>query len=210
MAIIRRPKSTSTAGHYITNDVLLPEVLRAKQLGRITDELAAMLYMIADRYSRKWNFATYSFRTDMVSFAMLNLMANALKFSAERTNPFTYYTTAINNSFLQFLAEEKNHRKIRDALSLDAGIGASFSYSDESRAGFSEEHEIYDEHGEISHSGYDIFRKPIPEEKEVVTKPVQDDTIDDSILIQLRMAERLKAQLELKDKAQKKPIEYDE
>jgi len=200
MAIVRRPKATSTEGHYITNAVLLPEVLRAKELGRITDELAAMFYMIADNYSRKWKFVKYSFRTDMVAFAILNLMANGLKFNAERTNPFAYYTTAIHNSFLQFLAEEKKHRKIRDELSLEAGIGASFTYTDESRAGFNEDHEIYDEHGEVAHNGYDAFKQPAPVEKEIVPKSEFDDTIDDSILLQLQMRERLTAQLKSKEK----------
>ena len=129
--VTRRPKSTTTKGHYVTNSVLLPEVIRAKQLGRVTNELARMILMIAERFSRKSNFVGYSFREDMVSFAMVNLMANALKFNPEKSNnPFAFYTTAIRNSFLQYLADEKKHRDIRDSLIVEEGLNPSFNYSE--------------------------------------------------------------------------------
>jgi len=125
----RRPKATTTKGHYITNATLLPEVVRAKKLNRVTPELAEMLMMITQRYSFKASFAGYSFREDMVSFALINLCANALKFDTEKySNPFAYYTTAIHNSFLQYLADEKKHRDIRDELILEAGSMPSNSY----------------------------------------------------------------------------------
>lgn len=129
--VTRRPKSTTTKGHYVTNSVLLPEVIRAKQLGRVTNELARMILMIAERFSCKSNFVGYSFREDMVSFAMVNLMANALKFNPEKSNnPFAFYTTAIRNSFLQYLADEKKHRDIRDSLIVEEGLNPSFNYSE--------------------------------------------------------------------------------
>ena len=129
--VTRRPKATTTKGHYITNSVLLPEVIRAKQLGRVTNELARMILMIAERFSCKSNFVGYSFREDMVSFAMVNLMANALKFNPEKSNnPFAFYTTAIRNSFLQYLADEKKHRDIRDSLIVEEGLNPSFNYSE--------------------------------------------------------------------------------
>jgi len=206
MAVTKRPKSTSTEGHYITNDVLLPEVLRAKKLGKVTNELAAMFQLIATKYSFYYSFAKYSFREDMVAFAVMNLVANGLKFDETRTNPFSYYTTAIYHSFLQYLAQEKNHRNIRDALLTQTGASGSFAYDDESRAGFNDNHEIYDEHGEVAHHGYDRFRKPTVEEKEVVA----EDEIKEEVLLTLR----LKAQQDteqllkilLKDKKDKDPL----
>jgi hypothetical protein len=128
---VKREKSTSTRGHYVTNSVLLPEVINAKQLGKVTDKLALMIRMIAERYSRKGNFVNYSFREDMVAAATLNLCNNALKFDTNKyNNPFSYYTTAIHHSFLQYIAEEKKHREIRDRLLIDAGSNPSFAYSE--------------------------------------------------------------------------------
>ena len=133
MKIIKREKSTSTKGHYVTNATLLPAVLEAKRQGKITDELIKMLWMIAERYSRKSWFIGYSYREDMISAAVLNLCHNnnALKFNPEKSsNPFSYYTTAINNVFSQFKADEKKHRNIRDALLVEAGSNPSFNYQD--------------------------------------------------------------------------------
>lgn len=130
---VKREKSTSTKGHYVTNGVLLPAVLEAKELNKVTDKLIKMIEMIAERYSRKFNFVNYSFREDMVGAAVLNLCNNALKFNPEKSNnPFSFYTTAIHNSFLQYIAEEKKHRQIRDQLLLDAGSNPSFNYQERS------------------------------------------------------------------------------
>jgi hypothetical protein len=131
MKIIKREKSTSTRGHYVTNGVLLPAVLEAKEENVVTEKLIRMIQMIAERYSRKSNFVNYSFREDMVSAAVMNLCNNALKFNPEKSdNPFSFYTTAIHNSFLQYIADEKKHRQIRDQLLIDAGSNPSFNYSE--------------------------------------------------------------------------------
>jgi hypothetical protein len=127
----KREKSTSTKGHYVTNGVLLPAVIEAKAGGKVTDKLIRMIQMIAERYSRKANFIGYSFREDMVSAAVMNLCNNALKFNPEKSNnPFSYYTTGIHNSFLQYLADEKKHRNIRDALLIDAGSNPSYNFGE--------------------------------------------------------------------------------
>ncbi len=130
----KREKSTTSVGHYVRNADLLPAVIEAKQLGKVTDKLIKMIEMIADRYSRKHNFGGYSFREDMVSSAVENLCKNALKFNHEKyNNPFAFYTTAIHHSFLQFMAEEKKHRNIRDKMLLDAGSNPSFNFLDEEK-----------------------------------------------------------------------------
>jgi hypothetical protein len=133
LKVVKREKSTSTKGHYVTNGVLLPAVLEAKDINVVTDKLIRMINMIAERYSRKHNFVNYSFREDMVSAAVMNLCNNALKFNPEKSsNPFSFYTTAIHNSFLQYISEEKKHRNIRDQLLLDAGSNPSFNYQEKS------------------------------------------------------------------------------
>lgn len=117
------------AKYYLTNADLLPAVLESKKHGKITDKLARMLMLLTDRYSRKANFNGYSFREDMVSAALINLCQNALKFNPEKSsNPFAFYTTAIKNSFLQYMLDEKKQRFIRDTLLVEAGQDASHSF----------------------------------------------------------------------------------
>jgi DNA-directed RNA polymerase specialized sigma24 family protein len=132
----KKPKSTSTRGHYVTNAQLLEAIAADKANGqKLSSTLAKYLYMIAERYSYSPSFAGYSFREDMVSFAVVNLCANWYKFDpAKSDNPFAFYTTAAYRSFLQYLADEKKQRDIRDNLLIDAGANPSFSFQDRSRS----------------------------------------------------------------------------
>jgi len=123
-----------TSKYYITNSRMLPEVIKSKELGRINDELAKMFMMLTHKYARRPCFSSYTYKDDMISDALTSLCQNALKFDLVRfNNPFAYYTTCINNSFLQFLNNEKKHRRIRDQLLIDIGENPSFSFQEESR-----------------------------------------------------------------------------
>lgn len=129
--VYKKPKSTTTKGHYVTNAQLLEAIAEAKKGGKLTNRLAQYLHMIAERYSFSSSFGGYSFREDMVSFALVNLCANWHKFDPEKSdNPFAFYTTAVYRSFLQYLSEEKKQRDIRDELLIDAGANPSFSYQE--------------------------------------------------------------------------------
>lgn len=135
--VYKKPKSTSTRGHYVTNAQLLTEIQACKDNGnKLSNTLAKYLHMIAERYSHSPSFGGYSFREDMVSFAAVNLCANWYKFDpAKSDNPFAFYTTAVYRSFLQYLADEKKQRDIRDALLVDSGANPSFSYQERSKGG---------------------------------------------------------------------------
>lgn len=135
--VYKKPRSTNTRGHYVTNAQLLPEIQACKDNGnKLSNTLAKYLYMIAERYSYSPSFGGYSFREDMVSFAVVNLCANWHKFDpAKSDNPFAFYTTACYRSFLQYLADEKKQRNIRDELLIDSGANPSFSYQERSKDG---------------------------------------------------------------------------
>lgn len=121
-----------TSKYYLSNSRLLPEVIASKEAGKISDELAKMLLMLTRKYANRSCFSRYSYREDMISEALAGLCQNALKFNPEKSNnPFAFYTTCINNSFLHILGVEKKHRKIRDRLLVDIGESPSFSFTEE-------------------------------------------------------------------------------
>lgn len=99
-----------------------------------------MLLLLVERYSRHPNFAKYTYLDEMKSDAILNLCANALKFKPDRSsNPFAFYTTAIHNSFLQYLNAEKKQRQIRDELRIVGGDAPSYTYSGDSSGSSSDD-----------------------------------------------------------------------
>ena len=125
----------ATAKYYITNGKMLPEVIKSKAQGVLTNELAKMLMMLTRKYAQRPCFSGYTYKEDMISEALANLCQNALKFNPEKSsNPFAYYTTCINSSFLQFLNVEKKHRRIRDQMLIDIGENPSFSFTEEAKS----------------------------------------------------------------------------
>jgi hypothetical protein len=132
---VKKAKSTNSRGHYVTNAQLIEAIAEDKKTGKLSSKLAKYLHMIAERYSFSSSFGGYSFREDMVSFAVVNLCANWHKFDPTKSdNPFAFYTTAAYRSFLQYLADEKKQRDIRDQMLVDAGANPSFSFQERSRA----------------------------------------------------------------------------
>jgi len=180
----RRPKNPDTPAYtgkyYLTNATLLPEVIKCREAGKISDKLARMLMLLTDRYSRSSKFGGYTFREDMVSEALINLCQNALKFDpANSSNPFAFYTTAIYHSFLQFLNNEKKHRNIRDMMLIELGENPSFNYMANQKGGISDSDnvgaiEIDPVHAEVLNVGAEIIeakeRKVISDAREVEEK----------------------------------------
>lgn len=134
--VYKKEKSTSTKRHYVTNAQLLEEIKKCKENGnKLSSTLAGYLHMIAERYSYSPSFGGYSYRDDMVSFALVNLVANWYKFDPTKSdNPFAFYTTAVYRSFLQYLADEKKQRNIRDELLVEAGANPSFSFQEKAKS----------------------------------------------------------------------------
>lgn len=137
--------------YHVTNEDLLREIKKSKQEGKITQELGRMFLLIAEKFSMHKSFYRYSFREDMVSEAALNLCLNGLKFDDTMySNPFSYYTTAVYRSFLQFLSVEKKHRNIRDKLLLEYGSNPSFTMTNENHDNWSDDHGDNQPYGEVT------------------------------------------------------------
>ena len=63
---------------------------------------------IAENLSRKPNFASYTFREDMISDAVENCVRSVDKFNPSKSkNPFAYFTQIIYFAFLRKISSEK-------------------------------------------------------------------------------------------------------
>lgn len=127
---------------YLRNVDLLEEFNKSKEQGKMTNEFARMLMLLTDRYSKKANFARYTYLEDMKSWAILSLVRTWESFDPTvGLNAFAFYTKCIHNSFVQYLNVERKERDIRDHLCVEHGIPPSFTYSDaESEKNHSHEH----------------------------------------------------------------------
>ena len=114
--------------NYLNNKSLLAEVIKSKEQGGITDELANMFVVLVNKYSNKNNWGGYTFKEEMAGDALLLLCRTWDKFDHERfDNAFAYYTQIVKNAFLMRINKEKKHRDTRDALLVDSGLLPSYS-----------------------------------------------------------------------------------
>jgi hypothetical protein len=110
---------------YLTNVDLMPELLRAKRLNRITPELGRMFILITDRYSTHPWFCSYSpgWIEEMRQEAIVALVRGALKFDptfaekqGKNPNGFSYLTTITYRSFKSTRDKLKKNSNLDDIL----------------------------------------------------------------------------------------------
>lgn len=100
---------------YVKNADLLKELTNYKETGKISEELAKMIMLIAENYSKKPSFIGYTWRQDMISEAILTCIKYIHNFNPEKSkNPFAYISTICQRSFLMFIKKQKKHSEIKD------------------------------------------------------------------------------------------------
>jgi hypothetical protein len=146
---VKKPKKEGVEGNYINNAVLLPEVIKCKAEGKVSNRLAEMFYQLATRYLSAKNFAHLPYKDDLIQNAVMTLCANGLKFkdvNAEglpNENPFAYFTTCIYHASLQYIASEKKQKDIRDQMLVDEGVSGSLGYMESAKDDYREEHKDF-------------------------------------------------------------------
>lgn len=100
---------------YVKNADLLDEIIKYKKTNEISEELAKMLILIAENYSKKPNFIGYSWRNDMVSEALLTCIKYMHNFDpAKSRNPFAYISQICLRAFMMYIKKQKKHSEIKD------------------------------------------------------------------------------------------------
>lgn len=93
--------------------------------GMITDNLARMLIMLAERYMKAGKWASYTYTDDMVSSAITHMVGVCLKFDEMRSNnPFSFLSQCTGNVYKLILGSEKTQRMIRSQMLQDMGFDA--------------------------------------------------------------------------------------
>jgi hypothetical protein len=126
--------------HFVLTDDGPKEVLRSHWVGgfdngqfsashgRMTPKLGRMMMMLATNYAKRPNWSGYSYVDEMQATALVSLARAILQFDESKSsNPFSYATTIVANSFLKVLKDERKATTIRDDLLEHAGAMPSFT-----------------------------------------------------------------------------------
>lgn len=99
-----------------------------KDGGQITNTLAKMYLKLCEKFGSKWNWRGYSYNEEMRGAAVLQLTYVGLRFNeAKSSNPFSYLTQVMNNSFCRVLNSEKRTQNIRDDIMQNSGLAPSYT-----------------------------------------------------------------------------------
>lgn len=117
------PRKTNTPkvdGHYVNNKTLLEHLIDYKKRKKentnatIDGYTAKAIMSIAERFSLRPNFSGYTFREDMVSDAVENVIRYIDNFNPEKSkNPFAYITQICYYAFIRRISDEKVHTYLR-------------------------------------------------------------------------------------------------
>ena len=123
-----------TKTHYVNNPDFLFALIEYKEKCEnaklngdkkpvIPDYIAKCIMMIADKLSRKPNFASYSFRDEMVGDAIKNCIMYIDNFNPTISqNPFAYFTQIIYYAFIQRIQKEKKQLYVKYKSAQSASI----------------------------------------------------------------------------------------
>lgn len=135
-------KAKTKATYYVTNKELLKELIASKEKWKTSNverspsecmspRLIEMLLLMVERYAERSNWSKYSYVDELKGQAILSLCSNWHKFNENRVsanppNPFSFYTSVIQNAFKYQIGKEKKPQKVRDAILVDRGLAPSY------------------------------------------------------------------------------------
>lgn len=162
--INKRTEKRKNAKNYLNNADLLKELKKSREQNQMTDELAKMFMVLAQRYAGKGRFINYTYNEDLQGFALLTGVKVWKSFDPDKgSNPFAYFTQVFKAAFLQYDNSERRQRDIRDARLISLGANPSYSYTD--RYGSDDfEHHLFNDMGYSEDN--DVSDVPATEDEE--------------------------------------------
>ena len=103
--------------NYVNNVDLLVEINNYKTTGVMSENLGKMLLEIANNFSSKGNFVSYTWREDLVADGVLTCIKYLKNFDTSKSsNAFSYITQIYYHSFLNYIKVQNKHSDIKDHL----------------------------------------------------------------------------------------------
>lgn len=180
--------------HYINNSDFLDALDKykkscedAKKEGKpdpkVPNYIGECFLKIADRLSRKPNFALYTFKEEMICDGVENCIMYFRNFDSEKSkNPFSYFTQIIYYAFLRRILKEKKQLYVKYKATEQFGIFESMEvFEGDDRIGQIETYENIAEYIERYEQGIKKKKKPKGIEKFIGESDNSESPIIDDI-----------------------------
>ena len=113
---IEKPKTKRTKPkkeHYVDSKRFSELILEAHETEVTSEELAECILKIATRLSFRPNFINYSYKDEMIGYAILKMLqaVQRKKFQPDKGNAFSYFTRIAFNAFCNVIKKEKKEKE---------------------------------------------------------------------------------------------------
>ena len=97
---IKGIKKNKTGSYYVSNPILLDEMIISKKQDKLTNDAVIMLTLLVENLSKKKYYKTPEEKEDCISNAILDCLQYWRNFDPEKSkNPFAYFTSVATNGF---------------------------------------------------------------------------------------------------------------
>lgn len=174
--------------HYVDNNLFLKEMIahrKAVRLAkkenkpkpRLPDYVGKCFMMIAENFSHRPNFLSYSFRDEMIADAIENCVMYADNFNpAKSKNPFAYFSQIVYYAFLRRIQKEKKQLYVKYKSTEFIGVTDGYDQL-ESEDGYNRQFEMYDNIAEFIEN-FENARKLKKKTKINLEKFIEDEISD--------------------------------
>jgi len=87
-----------------------------RPLPQISNYIGECFLKMANNIAHKHNFNRYPYKEEMISDGIVDCIKYVDSFDTERSNPFAYFTQAINNAFVRRIIKEKKQAYVKVKL----------------------------------------------------------------------------------------------
>ena len=171
--------------HYVDNKKFHDELLKRKDLvelaiskgepkPQISNYIGECFLKMANNIAHKHNFNRYAFKEEMISDGIVDCIKYVDTFDTARTNPFAYFTQAINNAFVRRIIKEKKQAYVKSKILSSSKIDIYELQEQDEDGEFTNAFKDYMN----SYNNFDgsMFEK---KKKEYVEKPYTGTTIEE-------------------------------
>ena len=138
------PKSTKRKeAMYVNNEAMYQAFVERRvlvnaarengsEMPRVSEFIGECFLKIANNFAKKYQFANYSYRDELVADALIHCLRYVDSFDPEKSqNPFSYFTQTCYYQFLERIKEEKKEAYVKYRSTLEsAALGEVFDNPD--------------------------------------------------------------------------------
>jgi len=98
--------------NYLNNDEFIRELELSHEKGEPTENLHIMFFELAKNIARKYNYAKLPYSDDLIMEGYMKCIKVFRSFNMEKTNPFAYFTSVIENRMRDYIKKENKQKDL--------------------------------------------------------------------------------------------------